>query len=533
MRVLLYSYNYYPEPIGIAPLMTELAEGLVKRGHQVRVVTAMPNYPERKIYPGYRGKLYSSEVRNGVEIERCFVAIRPKPGLIGRALLDASFALLSLVKAISGWKPDIILSTSPSLPACLPVAATKAFYNCPVVLSLQDILPEAAVQTGLISNHLAIKIFEKLEKFAYASATKIAVITPSFAKNLISKGVPNSKLACISNWVDVDFVKPLPKENNPFRRAHGLEDKFVVLYSGNIARTQGVRTIIRTAQQMGHNPIIQFVIVGESQQLSELSTLCDDLNVTNVLLLPFVSEAEFPEMLAAADVSLIMQKKNVVGFNMPSKTQKIMASGRAIIASVPRQGSAAEAVQLSGGGLVVTPESPTELTKAIQTLYDNPQQREALGQCGRQFAMSYYSGEQSINAYESLLKSLINEPQMPSSPVSTYHSGFTNVPIAVNLSQAAKLPSPKPSNFTLIYFACICFTAGRCVSARATDFRLRKSSGGVSAHHALLGFHGLVCFWIKLLQQVAQTPLRLTISCPIAFLQGLFALLIGFNSGLH
>ncbi|PZO59906.1 MAG: colanic acid biosynthesis glycosyltransferase WcaI [Phormidesmis priestleyi] len=437
MRVLLYSYNYHPEPIGIAPLMTELAEGLVKRGHQVRVVTAMPNYPERKIYPEYRGKIYKSEVRNGVEIDRCFVAVRPQPGLIGRALLDGSFAVLSLVKAVSGWKPDIILSTSPSLPACLPVAATKAFYNCPVVLSLQDILPEAAVQTGLISNKLAIRIFERLEKFAYASATKIAVITPSFAKNLISKGVPERKLACISNWVDVDSVKPLPKENNPFRQAHGLEGKFVVLYSGNIARTQGVRTIIRTAKQMRRNPTIQFVIVGESRQLGELRTLCDDLNVKNVLLLPFVSEAEFPEMLAAADVSLIMQKKNVVGFNMPSKTQKIMASGRAIIASVPMQGSAAEAVQISGGGLVVTPESPTELTKAIQTLYDNPHQREALGRCGRQFAMSYYSGEQSINAYESLLKSLIGEPYTANTSVFSLNSAIASAsatPNASNLS---------------------------------------------------------------------------------------------------
>ena len=170
MRVLLYSYNYYPEPIGIAPLMTELAEGLVKRGHQVRDVTALPNYQERKIYKGYQGQLYKREVRNGVEIDRCFVAIRPKPGLVTRAMLEGSFAILSLVKAIAGWRPDVILSTSPSLPACLPVAVAKIFHRCPNVLSLQDILPEAAIQTGLIGNKFAIKVFEKLEKFAYASA---------------------------------------------------------------------------------------------------------------------------------------------------------------------------------------------------------------------------------------------------------------------------------------------------------------------------------------------------------------------------
>lgn len=425
MRVLLYSYNYYPEPIGIAPLMTELAEGLVKRGHQVRVVTAMPNYPERKIYPEYRGKLYKSEVRNGVGIERCFVAIRPKPGLVGRALLEGSFALLSFVKAISGWRPDVILSTSPSLPACVPVAVTKALYRCPVVLSLQDILPEAAVQTGLITHPLAIKVFEQLEKFAYASATKISVITPSFAKNLVEKGVSISKMECISNWVDVGLVRPLPKENNAFRNAHGLSGKFVVLYSGNIARTQGVRTIIRTASQMQANPDIQFVIVGEKSQLAELDELCKELEVKNVRLLPFVTDDQFPEMLAAADVSLIMQKQNVVGFNMPSKTQKIMASGRPVIASVPANGSAAEAVRQSGSGLVVEPESPTELAKAIEALYNDPQRVEEFSKRGRQFAIDNYSFDQAINAYEALLKS-VQEPQ----------TAFAPAPVRAAIAQA-------------------------------------------------------------------------------------------------
>ena len=409
MRVLLYSYNYYPEPIGIAPLMTELAEGLVKKGHKVRVVTAMPNYPERKIYPGYRGRLYKHEVRNGVEIDRCFVAIRPKPGLVGRALLEGSFIALSFIKAIGSWKPDIILSTSPSLPACLPVAAAKKIFNCPVVLSLQDILPEAAIQTGLLSNKLAIKVFEKLEKFAYASATKIGVITPSFAKNLMGKGVRAEKMACISNWVDVDFVSPLPKEGNAFRRAHGLEGKFVVLYSGNIARTQGVRIIIHAAQQLQTNPNIQFVIVGESSQLADLNVLCRKLGAHNVKLLPFVKREALPEMLAAADVSLIMQKKKVVGFNMPSKTQVIMASGRPIIASVPLQGSTAEAVEQSKSGLVVAPECADQLTAAIQKLYENPQLAAEMGNRGREFAIKYYSFEQALNAYESLLEDVLAE----------------------------------------------------------------------------------------------------------------------------
>ena len=414
MRVLLYTYNYYPEPIGIAPLMTELAEGLVRKGHKVRVVTAMPNYPERKIYPDYKGQLYKREVRNGVEIDRCFVAIRPKPGLMGRAMLEGSFITLSFIKAISGWRPDVILSTSPSLPACLPVALAKKIFRCPVVLSLQDILPEAAIQTGLISNALAIKVLKRLETFAYASATKISVITPSFATNLRAKGVASQKISCISNWVDVNFVSPQPKQNNAFRRKHELHDKFIVLYSGNIARTQGVRTIVHAAQQLQDNPNIQFVIVGEKRRLADLEALTQKLEVSNVKLLPFVDRKELPEMLAAADVSLITQKKNVIGFNMPSKTQVIMASGRPIIASVPAEGTTASAIQKSDSGLVVEPESPVELARAIQKLYRNPKLAEKMGSNGRQFAINHYSFERAIAAYENLLKAVSTAERSPS-----------------------------------------------------------------------------------------------------------------------
>lgn len=407
MRILIYSYNYHPEPIGIAPLMTELAEGLAKRGHEVRVVTAMPNYPERRIYKDYRGKLYTQERRNGVLVQRCYVWIRPNPGLVKRALLDGSFVLLSFMQALNGWRPDVIVYTSPALAASVPAALLKLIYRCPTILNLQDILPEAAVQTGLLTNRLAINVFETLEKFAYKSATQISVIAEGFRTNLLGKGVPNSKITTISNWVDVNFIQPLPKYDNAFRRTHDLGEKFVVLYSGNIARTQGIRTVIRAAAQLQHVQDIVFVIVGEPSQLVELDELCQELGVTNLLLRPFAPRSELPEMLAAADVGLIMQKQNVVGFNMPSKTQVLLASGRPIIAAVPTHGTAAKAIRASKGGMVVAPENPKELAKAILYLYENQQQAIQLGEQGRQHALDEYSFEQALKRYEALFEQLL------------------------------------------------------------------------------------------------------------------------------
>ena len=407
MKILIYAYNYHPEPIGIAPLMTELAEGLAQRGHQVRVVTAMPNYPERVIYPEYRGQLYSSETRHGVTIQRCYVWIRPQPGLLTRIFLDGSFVITSLWPALRGWRPDVILYTTPPLPVSVSIALLKLWYRCPTVLSLQDILPEAAVHVGLVTNPLAIRAFEALEKFGYRTTSHIAVITEKFTENLQGKGISPNKITCIPNWVDVDFVKPLPKLDNPFRQAQGLGEKFVVMYSGNIALTQGLETVIAAAKQLQDYPQILFVIVGERKALSALQDYCQTLGTTNVLLLPFQPRSEVPTMLAAADVSLIVQRHNVIAFNMPSKTQLLLASGRPIVASVPASGSAAQVVTQSGGGLVVPPEDPQALAEAVLTLYNDRPLGDELGQQGRTYAVNHYSFQRSLTAYENLFRGLI------------------------------------------------------------------------------------------------------------------------------
>ncbi len=419
MRILLYSYNYHPEPIGIAPLMTELAEGLVKRGHEVRVVTGMPNYPERRIYEGYRGKWYITEERNGVLVQRSYVWIRPQPGLLTRILLDGSFVVTSLVQAFRGWRPDVILTTTPPLPVCLPATFLGWVQSCPVVLNLQDILPEAAVHVGLIKSKKAIRVFEALERFGYRTSTRISVIADGFVENLLGKGVAREKISLIPNWVDVNFIHPMPKANNGFRVENQLDSKFVVMYSGNIALTQGLETVIEAATRLRHIPEIVFVIVGEEKALQALADYCKTVNADNVRLRPFQPREKLPEMLAAADVGLIVQKKNVIGFNMPSKTQVLLASGRPIVASVPLGGTAARAVQNSHGGVVVEPENPDTLADAVLELYQHPDRAELMGRQGRQHAIDQYSFEQALNRYEALFSELTGKPVRGAQPPNT------------------------------------------------------------------------------------------------------------------
>jgi colanic acid biosynthesis glycosyl transferase WcaI len=408
MRILIYSYNYYPEPIGIAPLMTELAEGLVKRGHQVRVVTAMPWYPEGEIYPEYQGKLYLTEERNGVTIQRSYIWTRRERNLKNRALFELSFIGLSFLQALKGWKPDLIFLTIPGLPVAIPATFLSWLYRIPIVLNLQDILPDAAVHVGLITNQKLIKVLGAIEKFAYKNATKISVIADGFTKNITQKGVPPEKIIEIPNWVDINFIKPLPENNNYFRQEYGLENKFIVLYAGNIALTQGLETAINAAKILENIPDIVIVIVGEQKALLRLEKYCQERQVNNVKLIPFQPREKLPQMLATADVGLVIQKSNVISFNMPSKIQLLLASGKPIIASVPANGTAASAIINSESGFIVKPENPLSLAQAIQDLYNNRDKIIDFGRNGRNYAEKNYCFEITLNKYEKIFNQLID-----------------------------------------------------------------------------------------------------------------------------
>jgi colanic acid biosynthesis glycosyl transferase WcaI len=292
------------------------------------------------------------------------------------------------------------------LPVAVPAAILGWIHHCPIVLNLQDILPDAAVHVGLLKNPKLIRLFEILENFAYQIASKMSVIADEFVEHLRSKDVPAHKIVQIPNWVDVNFICPMPKEKNEFRIAHQLIGKFVVLYSGNIALTQGLETVIDAATRLLHVPDIAIVIVGEEEALHGLQERCDTCGATNVTLLPLQPREKLPEMLAAADVGLVIQKHNVISFNMPSKIQVLLASGCALVASVPATGTAARAILQSGGGIVVPPEDPDALAATILELYDQPEKVKVLSQKSRQYAIENYTLEQALNQYEELFASL-------------------------------------------------------------------------------------------------------------------------------
>ncbi len=438
MRILIYSYHYYPEQHGIAPLITELAEGLVKRGHNVRVATPIPKLPQ--MLERYQGKWFFTELINGVVVQRSYTRIRPEPTVLDRFLQAISFTFTTFIHTLKGKRPDVILIISPPLSVSIPAILLGWIYRCAVVLNLEDIFPDSAVHLGLLNNPKLIRLYKSLEKFVYRRASKIIVTTESCVENLQQKRVREEKIVQIPKWVDVEFIKPLPKEPNEFRAVHQLNGKFVVMYSGNIPLTTGRSTLIETAVRLRYVPDISIVIVGQENALIdlqqeeeknlthlqlEIEQSLEELHVekeltlkqlqlfrdtwqeTNLKLLPFQPREKLPEMLAAADVALVIQKSNMMDFYMPSKIPLLMASSRAIVASVPQTGTAAKAIERSESGIVVPPENPNALAAAILELYCNSDQVNMLGEKGRHYAAENYSLEKTLDHYERLFTHLV------------------------------------------------------------------------------------------------------------------------------
>merc|ERR1739838_295733 len=325
----------------------------------------------------------------GVTVQRSYIHVRgSKPGVLDRFLLDGSFIVFSLWQAFNGWKPEIIFATWAPILISLPVSFYGLFSNSSVVLNIQDIVSEAAVRVGLLKKDSCIvRLAQAVEKLAYLKATKISVIAEDFVIRLVEKGVNKNRIVCIPNWVDLNFIRPLDK-NNSFREEHNLQDKFVVVYSGNIALTQGLETVVKAAASLKEKSEIAFVILGEEKARQKL-----------------------PEMLSSADIGLVVQKKTVTVFNLPSKIPVILASGRPIIASVPDTGTAMRVVKESGGGIVVTPEDSQALAEAILELYENPEKVEELGKQGRKYAEENFGSKTTLDSYEALFAEILSHQE--------------------------------------------------------------------------------------------------------------------------
>lgn len=406
MHILLLAQHFAPEEVSGAVLATDLATDLVSRGHRVTFVTCAPNYPQGRVYAGYKNRLYSRERLNGVRVIRTWSYISPAKDFWPRLLNYGTFSLTAFYGGLLAGKPDVIFSYSPPLPLGLSAWLLARRWQIPWVLRVEDLYPDAAVAAGVLRNRAAIKILSGLERFLYRQADHISLISEGFRQNLLSKAVPAEKLSVTPVWADPEVVRPLPKHNQ-FRRQQQLDGQFVVMYAGNLGHAAALDEVLAAAELLRAEADIRFLFIGEGVKKESLVAAARSKGLTNVSFLPFQPRALFAEMLAAADVSLVTLNQNSSGTSLPSKTFNIMASGRPILAVTPLQSEIAQLVEAANCGVNIPPGEPQRLTQEILALKGDQTLLRTMGLNGRQHLETHFSRRHCVEMYEALLNQVV------------------------------------------------------------------------------------------------------------------------------
>ena len=402
MRIMFMAQCYAPENVSAAVLITELATDLVRRGHQVSFVTGAPSYPYGRVFPGYRNRLYQVEWLDDVKVVRTWSYISPLKSFWPRILHYGTFSATAFYGGLLAGKPDILVSYSPPLPLGLSAWLLSRLWHVPWVLQVEDLYPDAAVAAGALRNRRVIAFFAAMEHFLYQRATHISLIAESFRQNLLGKGVPSDRITVIPVWADPDVVRPLPKENG-FRDQHGLAGKFVVMYAGNLGLTSSLEDVMVAAELLKESPDIRFVMVGEGVKKAALEEMSRCKGLQNVLFLAYQPREVFPEMLAAADLSLVTLNHASSLSSLPSKTFNIMASARPILAVTPPDSEIAQIVREGRCGINTPSGQPQLLAETILSLRDQAGQLLDMGQNGRSLLETRFSRAHCVDMYEQLL----------------------------------------------------------------------------------------------------------------------------------
>jgi len=380
-RIVFWSPNYSPEPTGIPPLVTDAAEWFAGRGHTVEVVTALPNYPQRRIYPDYRGSVWRRERRGDVDVARSWLWARRGERFTDKVLYELSFTALSLPNVVRRLRADTLVVVVPALSAASVAGVlVRLRRRLPgtirLVVWVQDLVLSAALSLDAVGGlqRRILRAAASLERAALRAADAVVVCSPGFRDHALRRGVDPDRVHLVLNWVDLEWI--VPKEIGPQERVTRF------LYAGNIGYTQDFESLITAVRTVRDG--VQIEIVGDGNAADHVRTLAQGMS--NVTVGPPVSRDAYPALLTSADAHLVLQRRVSAGANFPSKIATALASGRPLLAAIDRSTPAAEMLEKSGGALVVPPESPSELAGAMRRLRDDRDLRAELGRRGRLYA---------------------------------------------------------------------------------------------------------------------------------------------------
>jgi colanic acid biosynthesis glycosyl transferase WcaI len=409
MRIL-YLSQYFPPEVGATQTRAyEMASHLVRCGHQVTMVTEVPNHPSGIIPPAYRGKLYERAELDGIDVIRVWVKASPQKTFAARMAFYGTYMLsASLAGLCLGRGPyDILYATSPPLFVGGAGLTLNYLRRIPLVFEVRDLWPESAVALGELTNPRAVALAGKLEEMCYNRARYIVVVTEGIRRRLEERGF-GRKLILIPNGANTHRFRPEPEAGAVFRRQMGLDAKFLVVYAGIHGLAQGLDRVVEAAWLLRQDPDVHFLFVGEGPKKADLVAQQERLGLANITMLAEQPRSTIPAILSAADVALVpLRRLELFRGALPSKMFDAWACACPILLGI--DGEAREVLEQSGAGRFVEPEDPAAMAQAIVTLRQEPGRLREYGEKGRRFVEAHYSREHLAARLEELLCKIVEE----------------------------------------------------------------------------------------------------------------------------
>jgi glycosyltransferase involved in cell wall biosynthesis len=389
LRILFISHYFPPEVNAPASRTHEHCRQWVEAGHEVTVITGVPNHPNGALFPGFENRWRQEEQVDGIRVIRTWMYLTPNEGFVKRTLGYVLFALTAALASFRVERPDVVIATSPQFFCGLSGMLISRLKARPFVLEIRDLWPDSIVQLGQMERGPLIRALELLEAVLYRSATAIVVNTRAFIEHIHERGVPRDRIELIYNGVDPTLFSPRPRDEELLQE-HGLDGKYLVSYLGTLGLAHGLTTLVEAADALRDHDDIEFLLIGDGAARGEVEAEIAKRGLTNVRLLGLVPRSEVPDWIACIDLQLVMLRDlEVFSTVIPSKTFEFLSQERPIIVAAP-QGEIRQLVDEAKAGFTIDAERSQLLAETILRVKSDPSEAAARARSGREWVISNF-----------------------------------------------------------------------------------------------------------------------------------------------
>ena len=403
LRLIVLCPHFEPDMAPTGVVMTRIVHELAARGHELHVVTSLPWYRKHQVETGWAGALWRVEKTTWGSISRVQpFAGQTKSNLVRRAvgfILFSYFVGLRALFAGGFWRrADGVLAMSPPLTLGLIGWHTKLFRGGKLVFNIQDVFPDAAVETGAISNQRVIAAASWLERVSYRRSDSVVLLSDDLANNVQRKLDQkfHKRIRVIPNFVDTQAIVPMSRLTN-YRRELGVDESLVVMYAGNVGFSQSLELMIEAARVL---PNVIFVINGEGAARKSLQAKAHALS--NVKFGDYQDASRLSEVLATGDLHVVPLRRGLGSVSVPSKTYSILAAGRPICAAIDLDTEVPRILAAANAGVCVEPDNQAAFVSAIAAMISDRKSLEEMGASGRKWVEGHASPQSIAQRYEAL-----------------------------------------------------------------------------------------------------------------------------------